>query len=59
MPQGDARNAAYRTLYDRVSAVIPAVPLAHPVSAVAVNSRVASFPLTSTGFERFNELRLA
>lgn len=59
MPQGDARNAAYRTLNDRVSAVIPAVPLAHPVSAVAVNSRVASFPLTSTGFERFNELRLA
>ena len=48
-----------RPLNGRVSAVIPAVPLAHPVSAVAVNSRVASFPLPSTGFERFNELRLA
>ncbi|RKQ36627.1 ABC transporter substrate-binding protein [Kocuria tytonis] len=59
MPSGDARTTAYKTLNDRVSAVVPAVPLAHPVSAVAVNSRVVDFPLTSTGFERFNELRLA
>ncbi|HCG57195.1 ABC transporter substrate-binding protein [Brevibacterium sp.] len=59
METGDARNAAYKALNDRVSDVVPAVPLCHPVSAVAVNSRVASFPLTSTGFERFNELQLA
>ncbi|MDO4918541.1 ABC transporter substrate-binding protein [Kocuria sp.] len=59
MPQGDARTAAYRTLNDRVSEVVPGVPLCHPVSAVAVNSRVAEFPLTSSGYERFNELRLA
>ena len=59
MAQGDPRTAAYKTLNDRVSEVLPAVPLCHPVSAVAVNSRVVSFPLTSTGFERFNELQLA
>lgn len=59
MPDGDSRSAAYKALNNRVSDIVPAVPLCHPVSAVAVNSRVTSFPLTSTGFERFNELQLA
>ena len=59
MAQGDPRTASYKALNDRVSEVVPAVPLSHPVSAVAVNSRVVNFPLTSTGFERFNEIQLA
>ena len=59
MPQGDSRTSAYKTLNDRVSEEMPAVPLSHPVSAVAVSSRVVNYPLTSTGFERFNDLELA
>ncbi|ASE10723.1 ABC transporter substrate-binding protein [Kocuria rhizophila] len=59
MAQGDPRTASYKALNDRVSEVVPAVPLSHPVSAVAVSSRVVNFPLTSTGFERFNEIQLS
>lgn len=59
MPQGDSRTSAYKTLNDRVSEEMPAVPLSHPASAVAVSSRVVNYPLTSTGFERFNDLELA
>lgn len=54
----DARASAYRALNDRISRLLPAIPLTHPVSAVAVNDRVVSFPLTSTGYERFNDIRL-
>ena len=56
--EDDARANAYRALNDRISRLLPAIPLTHPVSAVAVNDRVASFPLTSTGYERFNDIRL-
>lgn len=56
---GDAARAnTYRALNNRVSELLPAVPLAHPVSAVAVNNRVETFPLTSTGHELFNDLTL-
>lgn len=58
LPNGDARARAYRVINDRVSESLPAIPLAHPLSAVAVNHRVASFPLTSSGHELFNDLRL-
>lgn len=53
-----ARANTYRALNDRISELLPAVPLAHPVSAVAVNDRVEAFPLTSTGHELFNDLTL-
>lgn len=58
MPDGEARARAYARLNDRVTRLLPAVPLAHPVSAVAVAGSVASFPLTSTGYEEFNDVRL-
>lgn len=58
LPDGEERSAAYVTLNNRISRLLPAVPLAHPISAVAVGGSVASFPLTSTGFEEFNRVRL-
>ncbi|MFI7482962.1 ABC transporter substrate-binding protein [Kocuria sp. M1R5S2] len=54
----EERSSAYASINDRVSRLLPAVPLAHPISAVAVGGSVASFPLTSTGFEEFNRVRL-
>ncbi|GGG57202.1 ABC transporter substrate-binding protein [Kocuria dechangensis] len=58
LPDGEQRAAAYASINNRISRLLPAVPLAHPVSAVAVDGSVASFPLTSTGYEEFNEVRL-
>lgn len=58
MSDNSARANTYRVLNDRISELLPAVPLAHPVSAVAVNNRVETFPLTSTGHELFNDLTL-
>ncbi|MCM3686747.1 ABC transporter substrate-binding protein [Kocuria rosea] len=58
LPDGDDRSGAYVSINNRVSRLLPAVPLAHPISAVAVDGSVESFPLTSTGFEQFNRVRL-
>lgn len=58
MTDTSARANTYRRLNERISTLLPAVPLAHPVSAVAVNHRVETFPLASTGHELFNELTL-
>ena len=58
MSGDSARTNTYRALNNRISELLPAVPLAHPVSAVAVNNRVETFPLTSTGHELFNDLTL-
>lgn len=59
LPDGEERSRAYASINDRLSRVLPAVPLAHPISAVAVGGSVTSFPLTSTGYEDFNQVRLA
>ena len=58
MSDDSARANTYRALNNRISELLPAIPLAHPVSAVAVNNRVESFPLASTGHELFNDLTL-
>ncbi|KLU08736.1 MULTISPECIES: ABC transporter substrate-binding protein [unclassified Kocuria] len=58
LPDGEERTRAYASINDRLSRLLPAVPLAHPISAVAVDDSVTSFPLTSTGYEEFNRVRL-
>lgn len=58
MSDDAARANTYRALNNRISTMLPAIPLAHPVSAVAVNNKVETFPLTSTGHELFNDLTL-
>lgn len=59
LPDGEERSSAYASINDRVSRLLPAVPLAHPVSAVAVADSVTAFPLSSTGHEIFNRVGLA
>ncbi|MFF0989442.1 ABC transporter substrate-binding protein [Kocuria nitroreducens] len=58
LPDGEDRSSAYASINDRVSRLLPAVPLAHPISAVAVGDSVTSFPLSSTGNEVFNRVDL-
>ncbi|MFI7742376.1 ABC transporter substrate-binding protein [Kocuria rhizosphaericola] len=58
LPDGEARSSAYASINNRVSRLLPAVPLAHPISAVAVGDSVTSFPLSSTGYEAFNRVDL-
>ncbi|MEX5236713.1 ABC transporter substrate-binding protein [Kocuria arenosa] len=58
LPDGEDRSSAYASINNRVSRLLPAVPLAHPISAVAVGDSVTSFPLSSTGNEVFNRVDL-
>lgn len=58
MADGDERQQVYRRVNARIMVEQAALPLAFPVSGVAVDSRTVSFPLNSTGFEEFNRLQL-
>ena len=58
LPDGEDRSSAYVSINNRVSRLLPAGPLAHPISAVAVGDSVTSFPLSSTGNEVFNRVDL-
>ncbi|WP_233120997.1 ABC transporter substrate-binding protein [Tersicoccus sp. Bi-70] len=58
LPDGADRTAAYRNIADQISSDLPAVPLAFPISALALSPRVASYPVSSTFNEVFNAVRL-
>lgn len=58
-PDGERRQELYSEVGDRAAQHRAALPLAFPVTAVAVNRRTASFPLSSTGFEPFREVELS
>lgn len=58
LPDGADRTAAYRNIADQISSDLPAVPLAFPVSALALSPRVSSYPVSSTYDEVFNAVRL-
>lgn len=55
---GDDRQDLYRRVNRRATMEKAALPLAFPTSGVAVDSRTASFPLSSTGFEDFNAIQI-
>ncbi|MCT1601092.1 ABC transporter substrate-binding protein [Kocuria sp. p3-SID1433] len=57
-PDGEQRQELYSRVGDQVAQHRAALPLAFPITAVAVNQRTASFPLSSTGFEPFREVEL-
>lgn len=57
-PSGDQRQELYRQVNTRVARHLAALPLAFPITAVAVNARTAYFPLNSTGFEAFRDVEL-
>ncbi|MCP3426231.1 ABC transporter substrate-binding protein [Rothia sp. AR01] len=53
LPDGQERSDLYRSINERVAEEMLAVPLAFPVSAVALSQRVRQYPLSATGVENF------
>lgn len=54
LPNGEDRVAAYQDISDQLARRLPAVPLAFPISALAVSERVASYPVSPVMNEVFN-----
>ncbi|MBD7996883.1 ABC transporter substrate-binding protein [Arthrobacter sp. Sa2CUA1] len=58
LPAGEDRSEAYRSISDRISTRVPAVPLAYPISTLTVSPRVAQYPTSPVLNEVFNKVRL-
>lgn len=58
MPNGPDRIAAYASISKQIAATVPAVPIAFPISAIALSDRVASYPLSPVLNEVFNYVKL-
>ena len=54
----DERAEAYRSISDRISTRVPAVPLAFPISTLTVSPRVSQYPTSPLLNEVFNNIRL-
>ncbi|MUK01988.1 ABC transporter substrate-binding protein [Vibrio cholerae] len=59
LPDGEDRTAAYGDISGQLSQRIPAVPLAFPISALAMSARVTSYPVSPVLNEVFNRIDLA
>lgn len=59
LPDGEERVQAYRNIQESITEEIPAVPLAHPISALALSPRVESYPVSPILDEVFNEIVLS
>ena len=58
LPEGQEQTDAYHAISDRISERVPAVPLAFPISALALSPRVASYPTSPVLHEVFNRISL-
>ncbi|WP_138413230.1 ABC transporter substrate-binding protein [Sinomonas gamaensis] len=58
LPEGSDRTQAYQTINAQLAGSAPAVPIAFPISAVAVSSRVDSYPTSPVLNETFNRVTL-
>ncbi|WP_306738400.1 ABC transporter substrate-binding protein [Arthrobacter sp. SX1312] len=59
LPAGEDRTEAYADISAQVSDRIPAVPLAFPISALAMSPRVTTYPVSPVMNEVFNRIDLA
>ncbi|MBG6216747.1 peptide/nickel transport system substrate-binding protein [Arthrobacter sp. CAN_A6] len=59
LPNGDERRESYADISSQVAARVPAVPLAFPISALAMAPRVVSYPVSPVMNEVFNRIDLA
>jgi peptide/nickel transport system substrate-binding protein len=59
LPNGEERSASYSDISRRIASRVPAVPLAFPISALAMAPRVASYPVSPVMNEVFNRIDLA
>ncbi|MCQ1945244.1 ABC transporter substrate-binding protein [Arthrobacter sp. zg-Y1116] len=57
--EGQEQTDAYRAITDRIAERVPAVPLAFPISALALSPRVAGYPTSPVLHEVFNRITLA
>ncbi len=58
MPNGDDRNAQYQAINAEIAASVPAVPIAFPISALALSNKVESYPASPVLNEVFTNVRL-
>ncbi len=58
MPNGPERVAAYESISKQLAETVPAVPIALPISAIALSDKVVSYPLSPVLDEVFNQVRL-
>ncbi|WP_235830560.1 ABC transporter substrate-binding protein [Arthrobacter cheniae] len=59
LPADEDRTGAYADISSQISARIPAVPLAFPISALAMSARVTTYPVSPVMNEVFNRIDLA
>lgn len=55
----EPRAQLYRDAADLIQEQLPALPLAYPISGLALNARVADYPMSPVLNERFEEIRLS
>jgi peptide/nickel transport system substrate-binding protein len=58
LPNGPDRTAAYDAINKLIAATVPAVPIALPISAIALSDTVAGYPLSPVLNEVFNHVTL-
>ena len=58
MPEGQERDEQYHTINVQIAASVPAVPIAFPISALALSDRVASYPASPVLNEVFTKVQL-
>ncbi|RNL58539.1 ABC transporter substrate-binding protein [Arthrobacter oryzae] len=58
LPDGGERVEAYRTINTHIAETVPAIPIAFPISALALSDRVESYPASPVLDEVFTKVRL-
>lgn len=58
LPEGEERQAEYQTINAQIAATVPAVPIAFPISALALSDRVLKFPASPVLNEVFTKVEL-
>lgn len=58
LPDGKERTEQYQTINAQIAATVPAVPIAFPISALALSDRVLKYPASPVLNEVFTEVEL-
>ena len=58
LPAGNERDEQYHTINAQIAATVPAVPIAFPISALALSDRVSSYPASPVLNEVFTKVQL-
>ena len=58
LPDGKDRTEEYQTINGQIAATVPAVPIAFPISALALSDRVLKYPASPVLNEVFTKVEL-